>query len=42
MIIADTIKGKGLPFAENQVGFHYHEVDEEMVKEAIAILESSD
>ena len=42
VIIANTIKGKGLPFAENQVGFHYHDVDEEMVKESLAILESSE
>ena len=42
VIIAHTIKGKGLPFAENRVDFHYHEVDKEMVEEALAILESSD
>ena len=42
VIIAHTVKGKGLPFAENRVDFHYHDVDEEMVKEALAILESSD
>ena len=42
VIIAHTIKGKGLPFAENRVDFHYHAVDKEMVKEALAILESSD
>jgi len=37
VIIANTVKGKGLPFAENRVDFHYHDVDEEMVKEAAAI-----
>lgn len=42
VIIANTIKGKGLPFAENQVGFHYHDVDGEMVKESLAVLESSE
>ena len=42
VIIARTIKGKGLPFAENRVDFHYHDVDDEMVKEALAILESND
>jgi transketolase len=42
VIIAHTIKGKGLPFAEDQVGFHYHDVDEEMVKESLAILEGSE
>jgi transketolase len=42
VIIANTVKGKGLPFAENQVGFHYHDVDEEMVKQAVAILDAED
>jgi transketolase len=42
VIIAHTVKGKGLPFAENQAGFHYHDVDDEMVKESLAILESSE
>ena len=42
VIIANTTKGKGLPFAENRVDFHYHEVDEEMVREATAILESDE
>jgi len=42
VIIAHTIKGKGLPFAEDRVDFHYHDVDEEMMKEAMAILESDD
>jgi transketolase len=42
VIIAHTIKGKGLPFAEDQIGFHYHDVDEEMVKESLAILEGSE
>ena len=31
MIIADTIKSKGLPFAEDKASFHYWKVtDEEM------------
>ena len=38
IVIANTIKGKGLPFAEDRLDFHYHGVDEEMVKEATAIL----
>jgi transketolase len=42
VIIANTIKGKGLPFAENQIGYHYHDVDEQMVKESLAILKHSE
>ena len=42
VIIANTVKGKGLPFAENRVDFHYHDVDREMVDRAAAILESDD
>ena len=42
VIIAHTVKGKGLPFAEDRVDFHYHDVDEEMMKEAMAILENDD
>jgi hypothetical protein len=31
MIIADTIKSKGVPFMEDKAGFHYWKVtDEEM------------
>ncbi|MDP3061931.1 MAG: transketolase [Chloroflexota bacterium] len=39
VIVARTVKGKGLPFAENRIDFHYHDVDEVMAKEAVAILE---
>ena len=42
VIIAHTVKGKGLPFAENRVDFHYPDVDREMVDKAVAILESDD
>ncbi len=42
VIIANTVKGKGLPFAENRVDFHYHDVDQEMVDRAAAVLESDD
>lgn len=42
VIVANTVKGKGLPFAENQIGFHYHDVDEEMVKESLEILEKAE
>ena len=41
VIIARTIKGKGLPFAENRVDFHAHAVDQDMVRESLAILDSS-
>jgi transketolase len=42
IVIANTIKGKGLPFAEDRLDFPYHGVDDEMVKEATAILESNE
>lgn len=42
VIIAHTIKGKGLSFAEDRVDYHYHGVDEDMVKEAIAELEKAE
>ena len=41
VIIARTVKGKGLPFAEDRVEFHYHDVDREMVREAISVLAES-
>jgi len=40
VIIAKTIKGKGLTFAENRVNFHYHDVDDEIVKDAETIFDS--
>jgi transketolase len=39
MIIADTIKGKGLSFAENNVGFHHWHADDAQIKQAIIDLE---
>ncbi len=42
VIIANTVKGKGYPPAENQVGWHYHDVDEKIAKDAVAALEKSD
>jgi transketolase len=38
VIIANTVKGKGLPFAENRVDWHYHAVDQELVDQCRAIL----
>ena len=38
VIIANTVKGKGLPFAENRVDWHYHAVDQELVNQCRAIL----
>jgi transketolase len=40
VIIANTIKGKGLTFAENKVNFHYHDVDDEIVKNAQTIFDT--
>lgn len=40
VIIADTIKGKGLTFAENKVNFHYHDVDDEILKNSQIIFDS--
>ena len=34
MIIADTIKSKGLPFAEDKASFHYWKVTDEEMKVA--------
>jgi len=39
VVIAQTVKGKGLPFAENRIDFHYHDVDQKMAEESVAILE---
>ena len=41
VIIANTVKGKGLPFVEDRVDSHYCDVDQEMVDRAMAALESS-
>ncbi len=38
-IIADTVKGKGIPFAENVVGFHNGTLTQEQYDEALRILE---
>lgn len=37
-IIADTVKGKGIPFAENVVGFHNGTLTQEQYDEALCIL----
>jgi transketolase len=41
VIIADTAKGKGVPFAENQAIWHYRTLNEESYKQALAALEES-
>lgn len=38
-IIAHTIKGKGVSFAENQAGFHNSSLSEEQLQEALENLE---
>lgn len=38
MIVANTVKGKGVSFAENVVGFHNGMLTEENYKQAIAEL----
>lgn len=37
-IIADTVKGKGIPFAENVAGFHNGTLTQEQYEEALRIL----
>lgn len=34
MIIADTVKGKGVDFMENQVKWHYGSIDSELAEKA--------
>ena len=34
VIIAHTIKGKGIPFAENKIEWHYYNLDEKLYEEA--------
>lgn len=41
MIIAHTVKGKGLSFAENKVEWHYNYVDKEVVAKAIEELQTA-
>ena len=38
MIIARTVKGAGIPFAENRVEFHNGQLDEEQFKTACELL----
>jgi transketolase len=40
-IIAHTVKGKGVPFMEHQLAWHYRSVDERLLAEAIAALEAA-
>jgi transketolase len=41
VIIADTVKGKGIPFMENNPDWHAGSVDSEMLKECYKILDES-
>ncbi|MDD4744154.1 MAG: transketolase [Eubacteriales bacterium] len=41
MIIAHTVKGKGIPFAENTAAYHNGILTEELFREAIASLEQN-
>jgi len=41
MIIANTIKGKGLPFLENTLESHYKRLNEEEYKECVKILSAN-
>ena len=38
VVIAETVKGKGLPFAEGRQDWHYHDVDREVLERALAVL----
>ena len=38
MIVAETIKGKGVSFMENNAGWHGKALDEEQTKQALAEL----
>ena len=40
VIVANTIKGKGVSFMENQVGWHGKAPNEEQMKQALAELEA--
>ena len=40
MLLARTVKGKGVSFMENQVGWHGKAPDAEQTKQALAELES--
>jgi transketolase len=42
IIIADTIKGKGIHFMENQVEWHSHSISEDQYQEAMAELDAAE
>ena len=42
VIIADTVKGKGVPFAENQPVWHYRTLNEALYNEAMNALEGQE
>ena len=41
VIIADTVKGKGVPFMENQLAWHYKSPNDDQLAEALAALEAA-
>jgi len=41
MVIAHTIKGKGVPFMENELAWHYKSPSEAQLKEALQFLETA-
>lgn len=41
-VIADTVKGKGIPFAENQAAFHNGTLTKEQYEEALRVLEEEE
>ncbi len=42
MILADTVKGKGLSFVENNVPWHSHAINDEDYRRAMAELDSAE
>jgi transketolase len=40
MIIANTVKGKGVSFLEGQAGYHNAAIDEDQMQRAVAELEA--
>ncbi|MCL4535521.1 MAG: transketolase [Bacteroidetes bacterium] len=42
MIVANTVKGKGVPFAEARFDWHYHVVDQDVVDRSLAALRGAE
>ena len=40
LIIANTVKGKGIPYMENKMEWHYLPMDEKLYQEALAQIKS--